>query len=187
MSELSADSRALIAEAAEWRLLALLFEYPGEEWRRQLDALASEVPQQELRRAAEGSQQEACEGLHIALFGPGGPVSLREATYQGGVQLGYLMSELSAIYDAFGFQPRTEEALDHLSVDELEMLVLIEQPGGDHTVVLVAGETPQRDRRSGARARHGISVRERINRHRPASGCAKLRFMRVGSKPLPCI
>jgi nitrate reductase assembly molybdenum cofactor insertion protein NarJ len=117
MSKLSTDSRALIAEAAEWRLLALLFEYPGEEWRRQLDALASEVRQEELRRAAEGSQQQACEGLHIALFGPGGPVSLREATYQGGVQLGYLMSELSAIYDAFGYQPRTEEALDHLSVE----------------------------------------------------------------------
>jgi nitrate reductase assembly molybdenum cofactor insertion protein NarJ len=117
MSELSAESRALVAEAAEWRLLALLFEYPGHEWRRQIAALASEVSQPELDTAAEAAQREACEGLHIALFGPGGPVSLREVTYLGGVQLGYLMSELSAIYDAFGYQPQTAEALDHLSVE----------------------------------------------------------------------
>jgi hypothetical protein len=38
-------------------------------------------------------------------------------TYLGGVQLGYLMSELSAYYDAFGYKPQTTEALDHLSVE----------------------------------------------------------------------
>ena len=117
MNGLCAESRALIAEAAEWRLLALLFEYPGDEWRRQVAALAYEVSQPELGTAAKGAQREACEGLHIALFGPGGPVSLREVTYLGGVQLGYLMAELSAIYEAFGYQPQTEEALDHLSVE----------------------------------------------------------------------
>jgi nitrate reductase assembly molybdenum cofactor insertion protein NarJ len=117
MIELTPESRGLIAEAAEWRLLALLFEYPIAEWRQQVDALASEVSHPDLRKAAEGARQEACEGLHIALFGPGGPVSLREVTYRGGVQLGYLMSELSAFYDAFAYKPQTAEALDHLSVE----------------------------------------------------------------------
>ena len=117
MSELNAESKALIAAAAEWRLLALLFEYPDDAWRRQLEALANEVSDPDLRSAAAGARQEACEGLHIALFGPGGPVSLREVTYLGGVQLGYLMSELSAFYHAFGYQPETAEALDHLSVE----------------------------------------------------------------------
>ncbi len=117
MNELNAESRALIAEAAEWRLLALLFEYPTAAWRQQVDPLAQEVTHADLRTAADGARQEASEGLHIALFGPGGPVSLREVTYLGGVQLGYLMSELSAFYDAFGYHPETAEALDHLSVE----------------------------------------------------------------------
>lgn len=117
MRELNTESKALIAEAAEWRLLALLFEYPDGEWRSLLEALANEVSDPDLRSAAAGARQEACEGLHIALFGPGGPVSLREVTYLGGVQLGYLLSELSAFYHAFGYQPETAEALDHLSVE----------------------------------------------------------------------
>jgi hypothetical protein len=43
-------------------------------------------------------------------------VPVREVTYQGGVQFGYLMSELSAYYDAFGYAPHTEDAPDHLGI-----------------------------------------------------------------------
>jgi hypothetical protein len=105
---LGAESLNLIAEAAQWRLLALLFECPGDAWRQQVVALGAE---------AHAGEIQASEGVYLGLFGPGGPISLREVTYLGGVQLGYLMSELSACYDAFGYQPETAEPLDHLSVE----------------------------------------------------------------------
>jgi nitrate reductase assembly molybdenum cofactor insertion protein NarJ len=114
---MSADLNPLLQEAAEWRLLALLFEYPAGPWRRQLSGLTSDVSAPDLRRAAEAALENASEGLHLALFGPGGPVSPREATWLGGVQLGYLMSELSAQYEAFGYQPAGVESQDHLSVE----------------------------------------------------------------------
>jgi nitrate reductase assembly molybdenum cofactor insertion protein NarJ len=112
-----ADLKPLLTEAAEWRLLAMLFEYPAGEWRRQVEVLAAEITQTNLRNAAQGAVQDATEGLHLAFFGPGAPVSLREATYLGGVQLGYLMSELSAQYEAFGYEAASAESQDHLSVE----------------------------------------------------------------------
>lgn len=111
------DATELLKEAAEWRLLGLLFEYPSPQWRASLKALLPSLSQQELRTIAGKALAQATEGLHIALFGPAGTVPVREVTYQGGVQSGYLMAELSAYYDAFGYQPRIEEAADHLSVE----------------------------------------------------------------------
>jgi nitrate reductase assembly molybdenum cofactor insertion protein NarJ len=114
---MSVDLKPFLTEAAEWRLLALLFEYPAGEWRQQVQALAADVTHPDLCCAAGTALQDASEGLHLAFFGPGGPVSLREATYLGGVQLGYLMSELSAQYGAFGYKPSSTEPQDHLSVE----------------------------------------------------------------------
>jgi nitrate reductase assembly molybdenum cofactor insertion protein NarJ len=124
MNGLDAECRERLSEAAQWRLLALLFDYPGDGWRRDVAALMVEVAHADLRKAAEGAQDVASDGLYLALFGPGGPVSLREATYLGGVQLGYLMSELSAQYEAFGYTPHTPESLDHVSV-ELDFLAYL--------------------------------------------------------------
>ncbi|MCC6586545.1 MAG: molecular chaperone TorD family protein [Bryobacterales bacterium] len=106
----------LLSEAAEWRLLGLLFEYPGGQWRANLSAVIDAVTDPELRAMGEAALEQFTDGLHFALFGPAGTVPVREVTYQGGVQLGYLMSELSAYYEAFGYEPRVEEAPDHLAI-----------------------------------------------------------------------
>jgi nitrate reductase assembly molybdenum cofactor insertion protein NarJ len=114
---LSADERQLLREAAEWRLIGLLFEYPSSGWREQVVGLAAEVTDPRLRAAAGDALEQAAEGVYQSIFGPGGPVSPREVTYLGGIQLGYLLSELVACYDAFAYRPATAEADDHLSVE----------------------------------------------------------------------
>lgn len=107
----------LLREAAEWRLLGLLFECPSQQWREQVDALAVEVSDDDLKAAAEAAQQEASEGLYHSIFGPGGPAPGREISYRDWVQPGYLLSELTSYYEAFAYQPAMLEAPDHVSVE----------------------------------------------------------------------
>jgi nitrate reductase assembly molybdenum cofactor insertion protein NarJ len=107
----------LVKEAAEWRLISLLFECPSPGWGEQVTMLMKEVADVELQSAAHDALEEAGEGLFHHAFGPGGPAPAREATYHQTVQLGYLMSELQAYYNAFAFQPVTAEAPDHVSVE----------------------------------------------------------------------
>lgn len=107
----------LAQDAAEWRLLSLLFECPTPEWRVQITALMDEVADTELQSAAQEALEEASEGLFHHTFGPGGPAPPREATYHQTVQLGYLMSELQAYYNAFAFHPVTAEPPDHVAVE----------------------------------------------------------------------
>jgi len=114
---LTAEQQALLREAAWWRLISLLFECPRDEWQHEVAALAAETSDGRLREAAAAAVSEASEGLHHAIFGPGGPVSPREVTYLGGVQLGYLLSELNAYYGAFAYRPATGEPADHLAVE----------------------------------------------------------------------
>jgi len=110
----------LLSEAAEWRLLSLLFECPSPNWREQLDALAAEVADADLKVAAETAQREASEGLYHSTFGPGGPAPGREISYRDWAQPGYLLSELTSYYEAFAYHPdqaATVEAPDHVSVE----------------------------------------------------------------------
>jgi nitrate reductase assembly molybdenum cofactor insertion protein NarJ len=107
----------LVKGSAEWRLISLLFECPGPQWREQVTALMQEVDDVELQSASQDALEEAGEGLFHHTFGPGGPAPAREATYHQTVQLGYLMSELQAYYNAFAFHPATAEAPDHVSVE----------------------------------------------------------------------
>ena len=107
----------LAGEAAEWRLLSLLFECPTPEWRAQVTALMNEVADADLKSAVQEALGEASEGAFHHTFGPGGPAPAREATYHQTVQLGYLMSELQAYYNAFAFHPATAEPPDHVSVE----------------------------------------------------------------------
>jgi nitrate reductase assembly molybdenum cofactor insertion protein NarJ len=109
--------RNLLREAARWRLLGRLFECPGEEWGRDVARLAQEVGDAGLQAAAEQARVTATEGQYHSVFGPGGPAPPREASYHDTVELGSLMSELAACYDAFGYRPATSEAPDHLSVE----------------------------------------------------------------------
>jgi nitrate reductase assembly molybdenum cofactor insertion protein NarJ len=107
----------LAQDAAEWRLLSLLFECPTPDWRVQVTALMHEVTDADLKSAAQDALDEASEGLFHHTFGPGGPAPPREATYHQTVELGYLLSELQAYYNAFAFQPLTNEPPDHVSVE----------------------------------------------------------------------
>jgi TorA maturation chaperone TorD len=95
----------------------VLFEYPSADWRERLTAVAGDVHDARLREAAELAKQQASEGMHHSIFGPGGPVPAREATYTNGVQLGYLLAELNAFYQAFAYAPQVPEAADHIAVE----------------------------------------------------------------------
>lgn len=114
---LDRDQAALARRAAEWRLLGLLFDCPREGWHDEVKALSREVDDNRLRLAAEAAAREASPGMHGSIFGPGGPVSPREVTYLGGIQLGYLLSELRGYYEAFAYRPRTVEPDDHVAVE----------------------------------------------------------------------
>lgn len=107
----------LLQEAAEWRLISLLFECPVGDWQKNVNNLAAEVSDPRLRKAAGFAVVEAGEGLYHATFGPGGPAPSREITYRGWVQPGYLLSELTAYYNAFSYQPNLKESPDHIAVE----------------------------------------------------------------------
>jgi nitrate reductase assembly molybdenum cofactor insertion protein NarJ len=120
-SGLSDTVKALVSDAAEWRMLQLLFQCPSEEWRKKLNSLAKEMRDADLAEAAVCGVRDASEGVFHSIFGPGGPAPAREASYQGTIQLGYLMSELCAYYDAFAYAPVSAspvpEPPDHVSVE----------------------------------------------------------------------
>jgi len=111
-----ADAQALIAEAAEWRLIALLLERPRAGWHAEVAALSLEVPARALCEAARAAGN-ASEGEYLNLVGPGGIVSPREVTYRSFEDPGRILAGLAATYAAFAFQPRAEEASDHLAVE----------------------------------------------------------------------
>jgi nitrate reductase assembly molybdenum cofactor insertion protein NarJ len=108
---------AILREAAEWRLLSLLFDCPSPSWREDVTAVAHEVADEELRGVAERAAAHASEGLYHSLFGPGGPAPPREASYHEGLELGSLLSDLTGYYDAFGYRPASGETPDHVSVE----------------------------------------------------------------------
>ena len=118
-TSLALDPRqsSLLEQAAEWRLISLLFECPTKNWREQVAAISSEITHEGLRAAAECVQSEASEALYHSIFGPGGPAPPREVSYRESLQLGYLISELEAFYQSFCFSPATAEVLDHVSVE----------------------------------------------------------------------
>ncbi len=107
----------LIREAAEWRLISLLFECPTGQWLEQVRSLAAAVNDPQLKKAARAASDEASEGTYHSIFGPGGPAPAREVTYRSWVQPGYLLSELAAFYKAFSYKPDSDEILDHIAVE----------------------------------------------------------------------
>ena len=109
-------TQGLVAQAAAWRLASLLLERPRPEWKSDIEKLCSEVTDRELSSCAKGADQGTEETYH-RLFGPGGTVSPREVSYCGFEDPGRLMAELASFYDAFSFEPRREEPIDHISVE----------------------------------------------------------------------
>ena len=109
--------RQLLSDATAWRLLGLLFERPREGWWQEVEALGRSVADPDIQAAADAAREEAGEGLHLAILGPGGPVSPREVTYRGMEDPGRIVADINAFYEAFAFRPETEEAPDHLAVE----------------------------------------------------------------------
>jgi len=109
------DAQALVAEAAEWRLIALLLERPRTGWHAEVAALAREVRERALSDAAEAARN-ATEGEYLRLLGPG-RISPREVSYRTFEDPGRILADLAATYAAFAFQPRAEEPVDHLALE----------------------------------------------------------------------
>lgn len=109
-------AQELVAQAAAWRLAALLLERPRNGWHQEIQKLSSEVSDAQLSVCASQAD-EASEARYHQLFGPGAAISPREVSYSGFEDPGRLMAELNAFYHAFAFEPRREEAVDHLSVE----------------------------------------------------------------------
>lgn len=106
----------LAERAAEMRLIALLFERPTEGTRRQARELTHEIRDPALREIT-GRLEGIDEATHVALFGPGGPVSPREVTYRRREDPGWIMADISAFYRAFAYRPVAEEPIDHVAVE----------------------------------------------------------------------
>ena len=68
----------LLREAAEWRLISLMFECPVGDWQQNVKNLADETDEAQLKTAAEFAKVEASEGLYHSIFGPGGPAPARD-------------------------------------------------------------------------------------------------------------
>ncbi len=111
------QTRRLLREATEWRLLSLLFECPTGGWRDKIRGLAAEVTDEDLKAAVVAATVEASEGLYHSLFGPGGPAPAREISHRALIQPGYLMAELRSYYDAFSYHANAAEAVDHVAVE----------------------------------------------------------------------
>lgn len=111
----SADE--LLREAAEWRLISLLFDCPKGDWFKQVDELGRQVTDKRLKKAAKAARKEASEGLFHSIFGPGGPAPGREVSYRSWVEPGQLLSELSAFYTAFSYHAGSGEVPDHVAVE----------------------------------------------------------------------
>jgi len=105
---------ACLRNAAEERLLTLLFERPRAGWHAEIAALTQEIDDPELRSAAAAAR-EASEGFHLAFLGNGSPVSPREVAHRPLGDPGHLIAQLRGLYAAFGYAPGGEEPLDHVA------------------------------------------------------------------------
>ncbi|NUN47242.1 MAG: molecular chaperone TorD family protein [Candidatus Brocadiae bacterium] len=109
-----AATRAALQQAAEFRLIGLLFERPSESRSRHGAALVAESGVPELRKTA-GTLLAIESPDYDSLFGPGGPASPREAAYIGRRDPARAMAEAGHLYEAFGFRPVSGEPPDHVA------------------------------------------------------------------------
>jgi nitrate reductase assembly molybdenum cofactor insertion protein NarJ len=107
----------LLSDAADWRLISVLFERPANDWHSQIAALASETSDKNLKAAAEAATTEANVPLYDTTFGPGGPAAPREVSHRQTMMPGQMLDELGAYYKAFAYQPTVNEIPDHIAVE----------------------------------------------------------------------
>jgi hypothetical protein len=111
-----APIRALLTDAAAFRLLAVLFSRPRPGLADEARGLAAEVDDADLAAGAE-ALGGAGEGPYHAVLGPGGAAPGREAGHLGLGDPGRTLAALGARYGAFGFAPAGEEPADHVAVE----------------------------------------------------------------------
>jgi hypothetical protein len=111
------ETTALLRDAAEWRLIGLLFECPGAGWQEEVARLAAEVADEGLKSAAAAAAVEAGEAMYHTTLGPGGPVAPREVSHHAGLLPGPLLGALRVSYQAFSYAPALPEAPDHVAVE----------------------------------------------------------------------
>ena len=147
-SRVSPETRSAIADAAAWRLLSLLLERPRPGWREEIEALAREVGEGDLQEVS-AMVSEAREGVYLALLGPGGPVSPRECAYSPYQDPAAILADLKAFYEAFSYNPTSEEPLDHIAteagfVSYLKMKEAYARARDDHDALGVTKSAYQR-------------------------------------------
>ncbi len=116
MSEMTHEVRDAVAEAAALRLCELVFLPPSAARDPELLALAREMSDATLGQAALAAAQ-VDGATHVSLFGPGGPVSPREAAYCGRQDPGAVMADVSGFYRAFAYPQPEGEPADHVAVE----------------------------------------------------------------------
>ena len=184
-------TRELVAEAAEWRLLSLLFECPSESWRAQVEQLSANTADSQLRSCASLALEQASEGLYHSTFGPGGPAPPREVSYSDTLQFGSLMSELQTYYTAFGYLPRTTEPPDHIAVETgfLAYLKLKEAfahaSGDEEHAALAAGAAERFISSHLSKTAHPLAESLKTSGLEYLAGAAQVLHQRVGPPPAP--
>lgn len=107
----------LLAEAAEWRLLGLLFASPHGDWHVQVAGLVAEIGNEGLTTAAQAALEQATESAYYTVFGPGGPAAPREVSHRQSDLTGQYLAELLACYQAFAYLPPHDEPPDHIATE----------------------------------------------------------------------
>lgn len=115
-TEASRAATRALASAAEWRLLGLLLEQPGSLSTQEIAALAREVDDDALREAAHAVASLTSTD-YTTLLGPGGGVSPREVGYRGREDVGRIVGDVAAFYEAFAFKPVGQDPPDHVAVE----------------------------------------------------------------------
>ncbi len=106
----------LLAEACEWRLIALMLSRPDSSSRAVAQRLAAEVHDSAVADAARAWCKGATEGAYLALLGPGGIVSPRLVAYRGFADPGWMLADIARYHKAFGFRSQADEPPDHVAV-----------------------------------------------------------------------
>ena len=183
----------LLNEAAEWRLLSLLFECPSGNWRAQVEQLSTNTTDSQLRSCAGFALGQATEGLYHSIFGPGGPAPPREVSYSDTLQFGSLMSELQTYYTAFGYLPRTTEPPDHIAVETgfLAYLKLKEAfahaSGEEEHAALAAGAAERFISSHLSKTAHPLAESLKTSGLEYLAGAAEALHQRVGPPPAPVV